>query len=130
MEEYKFKEIRLLPIIIGVSAFLTITVIGAFIYSLLLIKDDVDISGATVVVNVILALASVIAGGVAGFLNRTKGIITGLIVFGFDVLLLLIISLFFRDNLPLFSLNNTVRFFLILIPTIVGSILGVNLRKY
>ena len=130
MEEYKFREIQPISFLIGIAVFCTISVIGAVVYSLLLLKDEVDITNADIVINVILAFASVAAGGVAGFLNKTKGIIIGLTVAGFDILLLLIISLFFRDNTPIFSLNNTVRFFLMLVPSLIGSILGVNIRKY
>ena len=130
MEEYKFREIQPISFLIGIAVFCTISVIGAVVYSFLLLKDEVDITNADIVINVILAFASVAAGGVAGFLNKTKGIIIGLTVAGFDILLLLIISLFFRDNTPIFSLNNTVRFFLMLVPSLIGSILGVNIRKY
>ena len=130
MEKYKFKEIRLVPVIIGALVFIAISVTGAFAYSLLLLKDEVDISDSMIVINVILAVASLSAGGVAGYVNKTKGILVGLITAGLNILLLLIISLFFRDNTPIFSVNNTVRFILMLIPSVIGSILGVNIRKY
>ncbi len=130
MGKYKFKEIRLLPVIVGALVFIVISAIGAFAYSLFLLKDEVNISDSVIVINVILAVASLSAGGVGGYINKTKGIFVGLITAGLNLLLLLLISLFFRDDTPIFSVNNTVRFLLMLIPSLIGSILGVNMRKY
>ena len=118
-------------VIWGVAVFCVIALLGAVIYSVLLLKDNTSDSSIADITTVILGLSAVISGATSGLLNKNKGIQIGFINGIIQVFIILFFSLLFREKNPMFSAENWVKFAVILLCSAVGGIIGVNVkRKY
>ena len=109
-----FKYIKTLIIflssIIIIPIFLTI-------FNLLKIKTN------RIIIIILGAILMFIIGLIIGKKSKSKGYLNGLLVSVISILILLILSLFFRFPL---NINTLIYYTILVLATVIGSMLGIN----
>ena len=118
-----------ISVIWGNVAFISVLMLGSFIYSFMLLKDSVADTSAATASTVLLGISALIAGAVAGLINKNKGIPIGCLCAAAQIILILLFSIIFREKTPIFCAENWVKTGIIIICNIIGGIIGVNVKK-
>ncbi len=116
-------------IITGIIVFISILIICSLVYSIMLLKDNVSDASTQNGAIIILGISSIASGIAAGMVNKIKGIQTGTICAILQVVLLMLISILFREKTPFFCVENWIKFAIIIIFNAIGGIIGVNVKK-
>jgi len=116
-------------VLIGIAAFVIVSILGAVIYSVMLLQDNVSNESINNIVTIIYAIGSVISGIVSGAINKCKGIQIGALNGIIQILLILLLSIILREKTPIFTTENLIRFITILLSSAIGGIIGVNFKR-
>lgn len=128
MNDNKFFENRdypiYKPIIIGIIAGSIATAVVLLIMALILTLWDFSPDAAVPMSSIALAIGSFTAGILASKLYRRKGLLLGLLTGLFLFMIITLISL--AVSKTGFSLFTLIRFFIIVLSSVIGGIMGVN----
>ena len=112
-------------LLIGVFSGLAVTLIIMLICALLLTLKDFEASVATPLSNICLSIGAFFGGFVAAYIHKSKGLIiggvSGLLLFA----IITVIALFV--NLGNVSINTLIRLVFMVITSVTGGVIGVNL---
>lgn len=112
------------PIIIGLIVGSVVTAVVLLIMAFVLTLWDFSPAAAAPMSSVAVAIGSFVAGNLAARLYRRRGLFLGLLTGLFLFMIITLISL--AVNSSGFSLYTVIRFFIVVLSSVIGGIMGVN----
>lgn len=130
MSSNKFKaNIKVKTVIWSLIVFFTLILGGICIYGAILLQDSISDKSVVTVIHVIISISAFISGLFAGIINKNKGIYIGSINSLIQIFMLIIIGMIINGTSGIFDTVNIIKMLLIFIFNIMGSIIGVNIKK-
>lgn len=120
-------KIKYQSILFGNVGFISFVFISLLVFSFILMKNNIN--NITVVINVIIVIASFISGIIGGFVNKCNGIMIAVILSLCQILMLIFMGIISNEITSIFSGENLIKVLFILSGNVLGCFIGVNIKK-